>query len=316
MNLHYLELFYYVANFGGISEALKGMPYGLQQPAMSGQIKKLENDLGVQLFQRRPFALTPAGRELFEFIQPFFSRIELISAHMRGEIDRHLRLATSASAMATHLPELLQSLRREIPELRLTLREISHPEVENALRKRDADVAIAVVHRKLGPGILSQKLLDLPLAIAAPANCEIDTFAQLASLAVAGQIPHPLISLPRSETVSVLFQRGLLKLKMRWDPSVEVSELGLVQRYVEKGFGFGLAVDIPGTIWPETVKKIRLPSAFSPLSLCALYMEDLKPVAARFLQLVFARAAELRGKPRKKKKKKNPPPPDPPTDAT
>lgn len=306
MNLHYLELFYYVGNFGGISEALKGMPYGLQQPAMSGQLKKLENDLGVQLFQRRPFALTPAGKELFEFIQPFFSRIELISAHMRGEIDHHLRLAASASAMAHHLPELLQALRREIPELRLTLREISHPDIENALRKRDADVAIAVVHRKLGPNIFAHKLLDLPLAIAAPASCEIDTFAELASLSVAGQIHHPLISMPRGEIVPTLFQRGLLKLKMRWDPSVEVSELGLVQRYVEQGFGFGLTVDIPGAVWPDSIKKIRLPSAFAPLALYALHTEDLKPVATRFLQLVMERAAVLRGKVRKKKKKSAP----------
>lgn len=308
MNLHHLELFYYVANHGGISEALKRMPYGIQQPAMSGQLKKLESDLGVQLFQRRPFAMTPPGKELFEFIQPFFSRIELISAHMRGEIDRHLRLAASASAMAHHLPELLQALRREIPELRLTLREISHPDLENALRKRDADVAIAVVHRKLGPGIEAQKLLDLPLALAAPASCEIDTFAELASASVAGQIHHPLITLPRTETASVLFQRGLLKLKMRWDASVEVSELGLIHRYVEKGFGFGLAVDIPGAVWPDTIKKIRLPSAFTPLSLYALYTEDLKPVANVFLQLVLQRAIELRGKTRKKKKKPGVPP--------
>ena len=33
MNIHHLELFYYVAKFGGISEAVRNMPYGIQQPA-------------------------------------------------------------------------------------------------------------------------------------------------------------------------------------------------------------------------------------------------------------------------------------------
>ena len=58
MNIHHLELFYYVARFGGITEAVRNMPYGIQQPAISGQIAQLEEHLGVTLFHRRPFALT------------------------------------------------------------------------------------------------------------------------------------------------------------------------------------------------------------------------------------------------------------------
>ena len=68
MNIHHLELFYYVAKFGGISEAVRNMPYGIQQPAMSGQVIQLEEFLGTTLFQRRPFQLTTEGKELFDFI--------------------------------------------------------------------------------------------------------------------------------------------------------------------------------------------------------------------------------------------------------
>ena len=38
MNIHHLELFYYVARHGGIVPAVRNMPYGIQQPAVSGQI--------------------------------------------------------------------------------------------------------------------------------------------------------------------------------------------------------------------------------------------------------------------------------------
>ena len=75
MNVHHLELFYYVAKHGGISEAVRKMLYGIQQPAVSGQILQLEETLGLKLFQRRPFHLTPAGRELFAFVEPFFGRL-------------------------------------------------------------------------------------------------------------------------------------------------------------------------------------------------------------------------------------------------
>ena len=56
MNIHHLELFYYVARHGGIMEAVRNIPYGIQQPAVSGQIAQLEEDLGVTLFQPPVFA--------------------------------------------------------------------------------------------------------------------------------------------------------------------------------------------------------------------------------------------------------------------
>ena len=78
MNVHHLELFYYVARYGGISSAVRHMPYGIQQPAVSAQILRLEKDLGVKLFDRQPFRLTPAGQELMEFVDPFFSNLDEI----------------------------------------------------------------------------------------------------------------------------------------------------------------------------------------------------------------------------------------------
>jgi DNA-binding transcriptional LysR family regulator len=55
---HHVELFYYVARYGGISAASRHIPYGLDQPAISGQITDFERQLGRSLFERRPFQLT------------------------------------------------------------------------------------------------------------------------------------------------------------------------------------------------------------------------------------------------------------------
>lgn len=46
MNVHHLELFYYVAKHGGISAAVRGIPYGIQQPAVSAQMRALEDEVG------------------------------------------------------------------------------------------------------------------------------------------------------------------------------------------------------------------------------------------------------------------------------
>ena len=297
MNVHHLELFYYVAKFEGITEAVRKMPYGIQQPAVSGQILQLEKHLGVKLFLRRPFALTPAGQELYDYIHPFFSRLDQMAERLRGEESCHLRLAASAAALTHHLPEVLQELRGEYPSLRLTLREMGDADLEEALRKQDADVAVAVLHRKPGPGIKSTRLIDVPLALAAPAACSVRTFREIAKNAPGGQLMYPLVSLPRDEPVARLFQRGLTARELRWEPSMEVSELGLIQNYVGRGFGFGIAVDIPGVAWPEGIRRIKLPADFPPLSVGALYTGELKPVASRFIQLAGEHAARLKEAP-------------------
>ena len=70
MNVHHLELFYYVARHGGIMEAVRNIPYGIQQPAISGQVAQLEEHLGVTLFNRRPFRAHPRRRKTLQIHLP------------------------------------------------------------------------------------------------------------------------------------------------------------------------------------------------------------------------------------------------------
>ena len=88
LNIHHLELFYYVAKHQGVSAAARNMPYGIQQPAISGQILMLEDYLGGPLFQRRPFSLTHAGEELYTYIKPFFDGLEGIEEKVRGGAEK------------------------------------------------------------------------------------------------------------------------------------------------------------------------------------------------------------------------------------
>lgn len=307
LNVHHLELFFYVAKFEGITEAVRKMPYGIQQPAVSGQILQLEKSLGVKLFHRRPFALTPAGEELYDYVYPFFSRLDQVAARLRGEESQHLRLAASASVMANHLPGVLQRMRKEFPELRLTLREVKSTDVEAALQKQEADVAISLLHRRAAPGIKAVKLLELPIVLLAPAGVAVERFADLARSTVGGEITLPLISLPGNEIIARLFQEGLTKRGLRWDTALEVSDLALIERYVQEGFGWGVSVEIPGVTPVEGVRRLSLPAAdFAPLSIGLMHTGDLKPVAEYFVNVArtYAAAIETETANRSTRKKK------------
>src|SRR5437763_1927572 len=136
MNIHHLELFYYVARHRGIAAAVRNMPYGIQQPAVSGQIARLEEALGTKLFTRRPFSLLPPGAELFTFIQPFFDDLDKVGDRIRGH-SQQLRIAAPSIVLHDYLPELLRRLRGEFPRFRLHLTEASRAEAERLLHARE-----------------------------------------------------------------------------------------------------------------------------------------------------------------------------------
>ena len=104
MNVHHLELFYYVAKHGGIMPAVRNIPYGIQQPAVSAQVAQLEEFLGVTLFQRRPFALTAEGEKLFAFVAPFFANLDKVADELQGGQARHVPLGASTIVLRDHLP--------------------------------------------------------------------------------------------------------------------------------------------------------------------------------------------------------------------
>src|SRR5665213_2523343 len=163
MNVHHLELFYYVARHGGISEAVRNIPYGIQQPAVSGQVAQLEEFLGVTLFQRRPFSLTPPGQKLYQFIEPFFSGLDGIAQELQGGSAHQLRIGSSDIILRDHLPEVLQAARRKFPKLTFTLRSNFLPQLEAMLQRREIDVAIILTDKKPPAGFNSVILLELPL---------------------------------------------------------------------------------------------------------------------------------------------------------
>jgi DNA-binding transcriptional LysR family regulator len=162
MNIHHLELFYYVAKHGAIAAAVRKMPYGIQQPAVSGQIARLEEALGAKLFNRRPFSLLPAGAELFEFIKPFFADVDKVAGRIRGA-SLQLRIAAPSVVLHDYVPELLRRVRRRFPCFRLQLHEAVRADAERLLLAGEIDLAITTLDGKRLPQIHSRPLLELPM---------------------------------------------------------------------------------------------------------------------------------------------------------
>jgi DNA-binding transcriptional LysR family regulator len=291
MNIHHLELFYYVARHGGITEAVRNIPYGIQQPAVSGQVAQLEEFLGVVLFHRRPFELTPAGQKLYKFIHPFFSNLDVLAAELQGGEPRHIRVGASTIVLRDHLPEFFRNVRKKHPHLKITLREGYHPELESMLQKEELDLAITVIEKKTAPGIRSISLVELPLALLVD-KCSPITSAE--ELWRRDKIEEQLICLPEPETMCKHFQQGLRRLGVDWFTGIEVSSIDLIETYVVNGFGIGLSVLVPKARLPESIRSIPLSKTqFAPVILGVLWRGKPNALLQSFLDELRLRARRL-----------------------
>jgi DNA-binding transcriptional LysR family regulator len=289
LNIHHLELFYHVARHGGISAATRKIPYGIQQPAVSGQILQLEKSLGLKLFQRRPFALTSAGRELFAFAEPFFGRIGEVSRQLRSEEHARLRLAAPATILRGYLPELLRQHKCKYPALTLQLHDVNHAQAEELLQKHEIDLAVTELEGKPAVGLNSAILFRLPLALIVPQRLKVKTAADLWR---GGRGAETLISLPPDEVMVRQFHSRLKRLGVNWATVVEVSSMDLIPIYVSLGFGVGLSIKIPRAKVAKDLKLLPLPN-FPPLVVAVLWQKNLSRSNAAFLAEIKQRAQEM-----------------------
>ncbi len=287
LNLHHLELFYYVVKHEGIVPACRHIPYGIQQPAVSAQIIRLEEELGTSLFRRRPFQLTAAGRELYDYLAPFFGNLPQLEARLRGEAVQTLRLAGLSEVMRDHAPELLAGLKKRHPALRILVLEADQKSAEELLVRGEADLAVTVFDPAAGTpaGLQCKRLLKMPLVLWVAESASWRTAAEAIAAGVSGKAG--LISLPAHELLPRLFARGLEKTRREWPITISVNSADLIGPYVARGLGAGLAVSTPFLPPPSGVRELAL-KGFPQLGIGAFWAGRLSPVADEFLAQLAA----------------------------
>lgn len=288
MNIHHLELFYYVAKWGGISEAVRHIPYGIQQPAVSAQILQLEDSLGAPLFRRRPFCLLPAGERLYRFILPFFENLETVAGELRGAA-ASIRLGASEVVLRNHMPIVLKRLRGRFPKLKIHLREGAQPQFEKWLQDREIDLAMTMLESKPPPGITAKSVLKLPLVLLAPDSCKIKSAEELWKRE---RIEFDLLSLPTDEILSKLFQQTLAKKGVEWYPSMELTSLELIQIYVAEGYGIGLGAHVPQMKLRKGVRALPL-EGFPEVNFGLLWHGKMSCATAAIAEELEKRAHEV-----------------------
>ncbi|MCP4048284.1 MAG: LysR family transcriptional regulator [Gammaproteobacteria bacterium] len=137
-----LKAFHYVALYSGFSNAAKQL--FLTQPAVSEQVRKLEQDHDVLLFHRnrKRVNLTPEGEHLFLLTKKYFEieqQIDEYISEARAAVDGTLRIIADS---AYHVTDILGSFRAQYPKIFVSLRTGNSEEVLEELRSYNAEIGI------------------------------------------------------------------------------------------------------------------------------------------------------------------------------
>jgi DNA-binding transcriptional LysR family regulator len=145
LNLRDIRAFIAVAQAGSFTRA--AVRLHLSQPALTVQIRRLEETVGARLFDRnsRSVALTPLGRDLLPVLQKSLGDMEQVLHDARALSDGStgtVRLACLPSFAASLLPDLIQAFRRELPDVSFQLRDVVASVVNALVRNEDVDVGL------------------------------------------------------------------------------------------------------------------------------------------------------------------------------
>ena len=263
MNLRDLEYAVCLAGEGQFRRAAARCH--VSQPTLSTQIAKLEDELGVQLFERGARAATPTvnGRALIRQAQVVLDEIERLKALARAGQDPlqgpfHLGVIPTAGPYL--LPLLLPGLRQRWPQLQLLLREEQTAALLDRLRAGSLDAAILSLPLD-GTDLRWEPLLREPILVALPRRHKLAGRARVAPDALASE---PIILLEeghclRDQSLAVCDAAGLTQRR----DDVQAAGLESLRQMVMAGIGIALVPEL-ATVTPFGASDLAVYRRFAP----------------------------------------------------
>ena len=259
INLYQLQSFVTVISEGSMTAAADKL--FLTQPAISQQIRNLEEDLGVELLVRgvRQIKPTLQGEVLYEYakrILQMTSQAEIAVKAMGAELKGHLRVGTLNSMGVQLMSPIVSRLLKYNPQLNVKIEYGRGDELVRAFKKGTLDVLIL-------PEVESQFGLELSEAdkhfllkeemwfvgtgkdIDIPKQIAIEDYGKYPVILFSGEYPD----------FNVKLEKSLAAAGVKKDPIFESSNVGTIKRVIESGLGWGY---LPSLAIKKQVRMGRL----------------------------------------------------------
>jgi DNA-binding transcriptional LysR family regulator len=248
VNLRQMRAFMAVARFGSFTRAAQLLH--LSQPALTVQIRQLEQALGVRLFDRntRTVSLTAVGRELIPAFQRLLQEFDAVVVNAKDlSAKRHgvVRLACLPSFASTILPGIIAQFRRRHPRVSFVLKDAVGKRILGMVRADDVDFGIGVADAE-EPGLETLYLMQDRMHVVFPSRHPLAR-ARKVTLEVLRN--YPLVLMDPESSVRAIVDAAFARTGRLAVPACEATYMSSAIGMVRAGLGV--------TILPSTAMELR-----------------------------------------------------------
>ncbi|WP_397450660.1 LysR family transcriptional regulator [Pseudomonas sp. NA-150] len=295
MTLRQLRIFNEVCDLKSYSRAADEM--SLTQPAVSLQIRQLEELIGQPLFEYvgKKLYLTEAAEALKAASRDIFGRLENLDmqlSDMQGSLQGQLKLAIESSAKY-FIPHLFAAFKRQYPEVVLNLTVVNRAQTIRRLSdNRDDLVVMSMVPQDMGLEFLP--FLNNPIVAVAPPDHPL---CQLEHVALKDLEPYTLVTREIGSGTRKACEEYFKEKRVHFTHTFEVASAEAQRESVVAGLGVAMLTRHALNLELATGMLRELPVAELPLyrSWCVVQAKDkpLSPVAHAFLAFIRAERAQI-----------------------
>jgi len=287
MELRHLRYFIAVAEEENVSRA--ALTLHVSQPALSRQIRDLEEEIGFPLLRRdaKSVHLTDAGRTFLGEARLVIERAEEAVRNARavavgGNGEIHVGYAPSPTVKI--LPKALRGFQAELPKVRVVLHDLSTEEMLSQLREGKLHVALVVQPtRAMLRGVCFEELARYPICLAvAPKH----PLARLRAVTLAQAAQQPLIAYDRKEYPEYYdtMEKSFLTAHTRLRIAEEHDSVTSLIAAVESGRGVALVPSCLACMVGPRLKLLDLNPALDPIVVGAAWRKEAtNPLVEKFL---------------------------------
>jgi DNA-binding transcriptional LysR family regulator len=261
------------------------------QPAVSTQIRTLEEEIGVQLFERRGprIALSRIGQRLYHLAMPLVEGMDRLpdtfSEEYYGVFSDDLRIGAGQVSAGYLLPEYLKRFRESYPGLRIDVKTGTGQQRLDWLRSHELDLIVAAMDVP-PPDVEFHPVVESELVLITPEDHPLAgrDFVTLEEIGVYAFVGHTTGHYTRQIAEVVLRLRGVAP-----KVAAEVNGWGVIMNYVAAGVGISVVPDLCLT-GHDRIRKVRFEGVVPRRKYGAITRRGgpLSLAASRFLDLMVA----------------------------
>lgn len=290
MSIRHLRTLLAIAERGSFAAAARDIH--LTESAVSMQMKALEEELGLALFDRakRPPALTEAARALLPEAKELVGGYERLARRKDDEepVEGHLRLGAVPSVITGILPGAIAALRRKHPGVHVEIAMALSAELVERVSRRRLDAAIVSEVSRVPSGLRWSPFVQEPLVLIAPPDAPDRPAGELLAT-------YPFIRYTRQAWVGRLIHATMKRRRIKVAEAMTLDTLEAVTAMVSHGLGVSIVPDrgrdvafafpvrtvaLPGPTVRRVVGLLR-PDSHAKASLADALLAELTMLAGR-----------------------------------